>query len=98
MVRIAPELFVFPDSGIPPKQFSGYVAIGYAGGSWHAGADTESSRDAFETMARNAASALRLKSGALVDAIAEIHPHTVAVFRVEQDEMPSVEILPEVES
>ena len=68
-----------------PALFSGYVAIGFAGGRWYAGADTNSPDDAAEKMID--AARLCMIPAAKVDRQfqPDFYPSTVKVFRVGED-------------
>ena len=85
MPKISPHPFEVPASSEFPPLFTGFVCVGYAGGRWWSGADTDSSMDAYHKMVD--AARLAMIPAATVDAKHDpaFFQNTVQMFRVEAD-------------
>ena len=77
--------FEAPLTGELPPLFAGFVCVGYAGGRWFSGCDTDSSMDAFHRM--QDAARLALLPAVAVERQLDVsfYPNTVQMFRVVED-------------
>jgi hypothetical protein len=84
-MKLSAHPFEVPMSGELPPLFTGFLCVGFAGGKWWTGCDTNDSLDAYQNMVDNARCAMI--PAATVDS--KFDPsfivHTVRVYRVEPD-------------
>lgn len=82
-MRVSQHPFEVPASSDFPALFSGYVCIGFAGGRWWSGADTDSSMDAYHKMVDAARLALMPAAAVEKSLDPTFFPNTVQVFQVD---------------
>ena len=86
MSKLTPHPFEPPQDDDLPKEFIGFLVVGFAGGCWFSGCDTDSSLDAYRRMKEVARAELlpAVKVGEKLDV--SFPRHLVKSFRVEADE------------
>ncbi len=85
-MKISSHPFEVPAQNEFPSLFHGYVCIGFAGGRWWSGADTDSSMDAYHKMVDAARLALMPAAAVEKSLDPSFYPTTVQVFQVEGGE------------
>ena len=85
-MKVSPHPFEVPAAGEFPPLFTGFVCVGYAGGRWFSGCDTDSSMDAFHRMQDAARLALLPAVAVEKQLDVSFFQNTVQMFRVSADE------------
>lgn len=84
MVKVSEHPFEIPERD-KPRTFSGFVCIGFAGGRWWSGCDTNAAEDAYDAMIDASRAGMQTAAAVEPNFDSSFFPSTVRCIRTEGD-------------